>query len=100
MILYGVDGFGKSTFGTQAPNPIFLCSEEGTKKLEVARFPLAETYETVLAMLDELVIEKHDHKTLVIDSLDWLESMLVEHVCKRHGVDQPNKGDMAYGNGQ
>ena len=30
VIVHGVEGVGKSTFGADAPSPVFLCAEDGT----------------------------------------------------------------------
>ncbi|MCS6901519.1 MAG: MAPEG family protein, partial [Myxococcales bacterium] len=73
VVLYGVEGVGKSTFASQAPDPIFLCAEEGAVGLDVARFPTAHTWIEVLEAIRVLTHEEHPYKTLVIDSLDWLE---------------------------
>ena len=38
----------------------------------------AESYIDVMKALDALVNESHDFKTVVIDSLDWLETLDME----------------------
>ncbi|WP_423830963.1 AAA family ATPase, partial [Staphylococcus pseudintermedius] len=45
LLVWGVSGVGKTTFAAAAPNPIFLCTEEGAESLNVARFPLLTSYE-------------------------------------------------------
>jgi uncharacterized MAPEG superfamily protein len=97
VIVYGVEGVGKSTFASQAPNPIFLCSEDGAVHLDVARFPTARTWVEVLEAIRVLTHEEHDYQTLVIDSLDWLEPLCHEHVCKLAGVNHVD--EIAYGKG-
>jgi hypothetical protein len=97
VVLYGPEGVGKSTFGANAPKPIFLGSEDGTDQLDVQRFPTPETWEDVFAALRVLATEPHDYETLVVDSLDWLEPLLWEHVCKRDG--EANIEAYGYGKG-
>lgn len=80
VLLYGVEGVGKSTFGACAPSPIFLAAEDGTAHLDVARFPEPHTWSDALEAVDVLTKEAHDYKTLVIDTLDWLEPMCWAHV--------------------
>lgn len=82
VLMYGTDGVGKSTFGAEAPSPIFLGHEQGTDHLDVSRFPATNTWPEVLAALDALVKEAHSYKTLVVDSLDWLEPILFAHIIK------------------
>jgi hypothetical protein len=73
VMVYGVHGIGKSTFGAMAPNPIFIQTEDGLGNLDCARFPLAEAFDDVMAAIMSLYSEGHDFKTVVIDSLDWLD---------------------------
>lgn len=84
-IVYGVEGVGKSTFAANAPSPIFLCSEDGTSHLDVARFPEPRTWPDALEAVRVLTHEEHSFKTLAIDSLDWLEPLCWAHVCQRAG---------------
>lgn len=79
-LIYGPDGLGKSTFGSEAPNPIFLGTERGTYSLDVARFPAVHSLKDFNQALTELLTEEHPYKTLVIDSLDWLEPLVWEQV--------------------
>lgn len=82
VILYGADGVGKSTFASQAPNPVFLCAEDGTAQLDVARLPEPGAWSDVLDSVKALTFEQHDFRTLVIDTLDWLEPLCWAETCK------------------
>lgn len=83
VLLYGVEGVGKSTFGANAPAPIFLGAEDGTAHLDVSRFPMPESWKEVLDAVRVLTVEAHDFKTLVVDTLDWAEPLLWAHICAR-----------------
>ena len=83
VMLYGVHGIGKSTFGAMAPQPIFLQTEDGLADLDCARFPLATSFEEVLGAVMELYSQPHDFQTVVIDSLDWLETLIWSEVVRR-----------------
>lgn len=101
ILLYGVEGIGKTTFAAKAPNPIFVGPEDGTGRITVARFPLPETWGEVLEAVATLEREKHDFKTLVLDTLDWLEPMLWRKVCADGDKDGPkaNIEEFGYGKG-
>lgn len=88
LLVYGPEGSGKSTLGSQAPDPIFLCAEDGTSQLDVARFPEPKSWPDVLAGVQELTTAEHSFKTLVIDSLDWLQPLMVKHVCEQQGITE------------
>lgn len=85
ITLHGLDGVGKSTFGSQAPNPIFLGPERGTASLNVARLPATKNLQQIHEAIRELTMDQHDYKTLVIDSWDWIEPLIWAYVCTEQG---------------
>lgn len=85
IAIHGDPGIGKSTFGACAPSPVFIQTEDGLGNLDVPSFPLAKSYTEVMEALQSLYQEQHDFKTLVVDSLDWLEPLIWQHVCQQHG---------------
>jgi DNA polymerase III delta prime subunit len=99
LLLYGPDGVGKSTFGSQAPSPIFLGPEKGTMNLDVARFPTPKSWQDVIQALDELANLSHEYKTLVIDTLDWLEPLCYAAICKKYETNSIEKAAGGYGKG-
>jgi hypothetical protein len=97
IVLYGVHGVGKTTFGACAPAPILMPFEDGIGKLEIAHFPILQTWGDTLDALGALINEQHDYSTVVIDSLDWLEPIVWAEVCKRHG--KKDIEEFGYGKG-
>ena len=101
IILSGTNGVGKSTWASQMPNPLFIDIERGTNALDVDRL-YADTEADVLDICHELLEAKHDYKSLVIDSLDWLETLLQRSVVqqfskKKEGIQDIS--DIEYGRG-
>ncbi len=86
ILLYGVAGVGKSTWAASAPNPIFVQTEEGLDDIGAPRFPMASSFEEVMQYLAALYQEDHPYRTVVIDSLDWLERLIHAVVCEKRGV--------------
>lgn len=83
ILLYGTEGIGKTSFGANADRPIFLPTERGLSgHPDVQRFPLSTSFSQVLSYLGELATEEHDRKTLVVDSVDWLEPLIWKQVCE------------------
>lgn len=76
ILIYGIHGIGKSTLAADAPNPIFIQTEEGANEIEVAKLPTATSHEEVLEQLRALYKEPHEYQTAVIDSADWLEDFI------------------------
>jgi hypothetical protein len=97
VLLFGVEGVGKSTFASCAPSPIFLGTEDGTSELDVARFPDPSSMADVYDAISTLTTEQHNHQTLVIDTLDWLEPVLWRRVCEV--ASQPDIESFGFGKG-
>lgn len=99
ILIHGVDGVGKSTFGADAPNPIFLGSEDGSDHLDVARFPMPQSWDDILDAIRTLASEPSTYKTLVMDSLDWTEPLLWKAICARAQVSSIEEVGGGYGKG-
>lgn len=99
VILYGMEGIGKSTWASMAANPIFLQTEDGLGNIDAAKFPLAKTFDEFMEYLECLCSEEHDYRTVVIDSADWLEPIIYDQVCREWGVKNINNVDKGFGKG-
>jgi hypothetical protein len=97
VVLYGPEGVGKSTLAGQSPDPVFLDTEGGTHHLDVARFDAVATWEEITAAVTQLAKADHPFRTLVIDTADWLEKRLAEHLCRKSNKESIE--DFGYGKG-
>jgi hypothetical protein len=98
-LVYGVQGVGKSTFGATSDRPVFVQTEDGLGNIDCDCLPLARSTKEVLDALSALYTEEHSYRTVVIDSLDWLERMIWDDVCAEFGVKYLEKADGGYGKG-
>jgi len=92
IVLYGGAGIGKTFFAASKNKPIFLLVEDGLGQIEVDHFPLAQSFEDVLKNLQSLIDNDNDYKTLVVDSLDWLEPLIWDKACQDNNwksIEQP-----------
>lgn len=101
-LVHGEPGVGKSTFAANAPNVVFICVEQGTDNIAVARARVEDashpegerdprTLEEVFYILDSLVAgvqasiqakQPLPFENLAIDTLDALESFIWAHLCR------------------
>jgi hypothetical protein len=86
-LLYGVHGIGKSTWAAQAPNCLILNLEDGLDDIDCQRTEHLTAMESVNQILIDLANEKHDFRTIAIDSIDWLEGLLHAQVARDAGKD-------------
>ncbi len=94
IMVYGVEGIGKSTFGAGAPNPIYILTEDGLGSLKVDHFPLATSFQDVMDAISTLYKENNAFETVIIDSLDWLEAIIQREIEQKYDAK-----DLAYGKG-
>lgn len=99
IIIYGGPKIGKSTFASCAPKAIVIATEEGLDDIDVAHFPLAKSYQEVIDAIASLATEEHDYSTVVLDSLDWLEPLIWQHLCKQHNCETIEQVGGGYGKG-
>jgi hypothetical protein len=97
IVIYGPPKIGKSTFAAAAPNAVGILTEEGLDNIDVAAFPVAKTYEDIHAAIATLRNDQHEFQTVFVDSLDWLEPLILAKVCRDNNVDNVEK--IGYGKG-
>lgn len=85
QMIYGVPGSGKTTLAAAYPDPVFSLTEEGTDDMDVARLPVCKTYQDLAQQVGMLIKEDHSFKTYVLDSADWAEPLIWQHVCETAG---------------
>ena len=97
MLLYGVEGVGKSTFAAGAPSPVFISAEDGVRHLDVASFSDIDSWPKLIEAVDWLMKEEHGYKTVVLDTIDWIEGFVRDAVQK--DMNLTAKDYDAYGRG-
>lgn len=96
-VLYGPEGIGKSTFASHFPDPVFIDTEGGTKRLNVKRLPQPTSWAMLLDEVAEVRKGSIPCGTLVIDTADWAERLCIQAVCARAKVNGIE--DFGYGKG-
>lgn len=104
ILLYGTAGIGKSTFGSMAPSPIFVPTEDRQGHLDCDAFfkrrvpARCTSLEEFMACIGTLYNEPHKYDTVVVDTLDWLEQLVWADVCRARKVTSIN--DIEFEKGQ
>jgi hypothetical protein len=97
VVVYGPEGIGKSTFAAQFPETLFIDTEGSTDNMDVSRLDKPSSYTMLKNEIAWVKANPTVCKTLVIDTIDWAESLVIADVCAQHG----KKGieDFGWGNG-
>lgn len=100
VLLYGPTKIGKTTFVSNAPAPLFLCTEPGTEALSVYELKINTWSDFLQAckLLKEAAKKGEVHYDCVcIDTIDNLFTSCVAHVCNTLNIRHPSDAD--YGKG-
>lgn len=96
VIIYGTACIGKSSFAAQFDSPIFIQTENAGGEIDCPRLPVCKSWGD---MIDQLTLiykgEYGEYKTLVVDSLKFVEQLIVKEVCKNKEIDSLD--DLQYG---
>lgn len=96
VVVYGPGGIGKSTLAASAPSPIFVAAEDGLENIDAQAIePYPKTWEEVLSALGFIGTLKNE--TVAVDSLDWLEPLVWDYVCRK--AKKPDIESFGYGKG-
>src|SRR5882757_5978786 len=85
LIVYGSPKVGKTSFAASIPDAIILDIEGGSGALSVARVEKEK--------LTTLITQEHGFAAVVLDSADWLETLIGQQIAaeagKKHLEDIP-----------
>ena len=85
LVLYGVEGIGKTTTIAQAPDVLFLDTENGTIRINTRRIKIT-SWDDLLAAVRYVIANPSICKTLAIDTADWAEIYAIQYVCNKNRV--------------
>lgn len=97
FVLFGVEGIGKTTFAAQAPNPVIIDIEGGSKQIDTTRIDedYLKSVNDVAEAINEMAAS--DYETIIIDSVSRLEKIIWNEVAKRNKKDSIE--DIGYAKG-
>lgn len=86
VTLVGEGGLGKTTLASMFPSPVFIRTEDGiqsiTDRSDVKVMPQAYTTKSVFEQIEALGTQDHPFKTLVVDSVTQLNTMIESEIVK------------------
>ena len=97
IVLYGVEGIGKTTLASKAPDVLFIDTEGGTAFMDVKRIDGITTWSALLNAINEVAANPDLCRTLAIDTADWAEQAMIQHVLKVRSLKSIE--DAGYGKG-
>lgn len=95
VVIFGVEGIGKSTFAAQFPGAVFIDTEGSTRHMDVARFDPPTSWPMLISQVQYVIDHPSVCQTLVIDTADWAEQLMVTYICGKNkwdGLESPGYG--------
>lgn len=95
LVIYGVEGIGKSTLAAELPSPVWIDVEGGTNQLPVARLPRPTSWTMLLDEVRAVRDGEVPCSTLVVDTADAAELLCSRALCAKSGwesIESPGYG--------
>ena len=98
VCINGPEGVGKTTLAADLIKPLFVDAEGGTDHMDVDRVEV-QSMKDIDEVFSFLCEEKNPYKTLVLDTIDWVEGKMIKELCAEHNTDSIVKVEGGYGKG-
>ena len=96
VLIYGVEGIGKTSLAARFPDPVFSDTEGSTLRFNLRR-GTPGTWVELIEQAKHVRDTPNFCKTYVVDTADWAYDMACKHVCNKYrksGIE-----DFGYGQG-
>ena len=84
VVIYGAEGIGKSGLAAKFPDPLFIDTEGGTSHMDVRRIEKPQSWAEMLSVVKEVAATNDVCRTLVLDTADWAEQLIVSYLCTKY----------------
>lgn len=104
VVLYGVEGIGKTTFASKFPKPLFLDLDNGSARIDVDRVQGIPDWNSLIAVVKSFAQSTDNpYATLVIDTADaaarLCESYIINTKVTSRTKEMKSIEDFSYGKG-
>lgn len=94
FFIWGGALVGKTYLARRFPSPVILSTDGNAKKVDTPSLDVFD-FETFVTVLQEIESGKHNYKTIIIDLVDDIKTLLETYVCKKYEVE--TLADAGYG---
>ncbi len=87
VLIYGVEGIGKTSLAAQFPDPVFIDTEGSTNGMDVKRLPKPTSWAMLQENVKYVLNNPNCCGTLIIDTMDWAEALCNRQICDAANVN-------------
>jgi AAA domain len=92
-LIYGAEGRGKTTLASKFPKPLALLLERRLPRgVSVDAVEDVGSFDAVMTALRDIYNDAGGYQTLVIDTVDALEALLLADLCRWKNIESPPYG--------
>ena len=89
LMIYGAEGRGKTTLACKFPNALALLLERGLPRgVAVDAVESSFSLDDVMATLRDFYSDTHGYQSLIIDTADAFEAVLLEGLCRKERLEK------------
>lgn len=94
VVIYGPPKIGKSTLVAQATGALMIPTEDRVNHIDCDKTGIVQSYDELMEIF-EYLSNQGTYKSIIIDTIDWLEPLIWKKICKEKGfnslVEDKNK---------
>ncbi len=102
FFIWGQSMSGKTYLARQFPSPLIINTDGNAKKVDTPSVEIHD-FETFVKVLQEIEESKHEFKTIIIDLVDDIKTMMERWICQTESEKDKREyeviGDIGYGKG-
>lgn len=87
VVIYGVEGVGKTSLAARFPEPVFIDTEGSTNGMDVKRLPKPTSWAMLQENVRYVLNNPECCRTLIIDTMDWAEALCNKQICDAASVN-------------
>ena len=92
VVVYGVEGIGKTTFASHFPAPLFLDLDRGSRRMDVDRIDSIQDWPALMGTLDQIQRDPSlPYSTIVIDTADMAAKLASAFICTGQARKRPKR---------
>ena len=96
FFVWGQSMSGKTYLARQFPNPVIINTDGNAKKVDTPSVEICD-FQTFVKVIEEIEEGKHEFKTIIIDLVDDIKTLMERYICETLGVE--DLADAGYGKG-
>ena len=86
IVIYGPPKIGKSSLVSAIPGALMIPTEDRVTHIDCDKTDVVGSYEEVMEIFQYLY-SGTSYRAVIVDTLDWMEPMLHESICRARGFD-------------